>query len=329
MESEFFAMHPNQLRSFSEHSWKCLVTGVTGFLGRYIAQHLVDRGHDVTGLTRRATDFPQTTVADICQPFELDGTSFDAVVHVAGKAHSVPRTEAEREEFFQVNQHGTQNLLHALERLPQPPRYFGLISTIAVYGKEEGERLPETTPTEPTTAYGQSKLAAERLVTEWCVSRNCQATILRLPLVAGRDAPGNLRAMIQALRAGHYIGIGRGEARRSVVRACDVAEVLPRIMEVGGLYHLTDGHHPSLMELETAMCRELKRSRPWRMPIGIARMAGWSGDLAQRLTGRRCPINSDRVAKLTHTYTVSDEAIRRHIDWNPGRVIDHIQELLD
>lgn len=311
-----------------EHPWNCLVTGATGFLGRHVADQLGQSGHQVTALVRSpCPDFPDAIVGDLTESVSLDGP-VDAVFHIAGKAHVVPRTAAEEQEFFDVNELGTKRLIENLGSLPELPRYFALISTVAVYGREQGEMLTESTPTEPTTPYGQSKLAAEKIVTGWCCENDVRPTILRLPLISGVAAPGNLRAMVRAIVKGHYLGIGDGSARRSVVRATDVAEVLPRIMPIGGTYHLTDRHNPSLMELERAICTALGKPMPRRLPPAVAHLAGWAGDLAQKL-GVRLPINSDRVSKLTNTYTFSDESIRKQIDWEPGRVIDHIQELLD
>lgn len=42
---------------------------------------------------------------------------YDIILHAAGKAHSVPRSEAEKQMFFDVNLQGTKNLCAALEKL--------------------------------------------------------------------------------------------------------------------------------------------------------------------------------------------------------------------
>ena len=67
-------------------------------------------------------------------------------MHIAGKAHSVPKTEQEAQTFFDVNLRGTQNLVKGLERLDTLPRAFLFISTVAVYGVDQGTNISETHP---------------------------------------------------------------------------------------------------------------------------------------------------------------------------------------
>src|SRR5690606_7779589 len=144
---------------------------------------------------------------------------------------------------------GTEHLLAALERQARLPEAFVLVSTVAVYGREAGEGLTEATPREAEDPYGLSKRQAEDAVQAWGARHGVRVGIVRLPLVAGTGAPGNLGAMVQAIRRGRYLGIGDGSARRSVVLAADVARVLPAVAERGGTYNLTDGRHPSFAEI--------------------------------------------------------------------------------
>ena len=68
------------------------------------------------------------------------------VVHAAGKAHSVPRTKEEEREFFDVNFEGTKKLCDALIAAGIKPRGFVFISTVAVYGLDQGESINEDHP---------------------------------------------------------------------------------------------------------------------------------------------------------------------------------------
>ena len=56
-----------------------------------------------------------------------------------------------------------------------------------------------------------------------------------------------------------------------MVAADDVAAILPRVAECGGTYHLTDGHHPTFAEVESAMARSLGVRVPPRIPLPVAR----------------------------------------------------------
>ena len=254
---------------------------------------------------------------------------FEVVYHLAGLAHRVPRSKLEEERFYRVNVQGTQNLLAGLEESGQLPRSLVLISTVAVYGRESGTDLDESTPRGAVEPYGESKRQAEDLVLQWGERHGVRTGIVRLPLVAGRNPPGNLGAMLRALRQGRYLGVGDGNARRRLVLADDVVSALPRLAERGGVYHLTDGYHPSFAELETALCRALGRGSPRRVPMAVARLAGRLGDALNLIARGRSPISSPRVRKMTSTLTFPDETARRELNWAPSRVLDQPEAIVE
>src|SRR5690606_14494956 len=112
---------------------KALVTGSTGFIGRHLVAYLRAAGHAVDLLGR--SPGPGVVQADLAAGAPtLARGGYDVVYHVAGKAHVVPRTEAERQAFFAVNAAGTKHLLDALDAQERPPGAFVLVSTVAVYG---------------------------------------------------------------------------------------------------------------------------------------------------------------------------------------------------
>ncbi len=145
-----------------------LVTGGTGFLGRYVVRALMASDEPVIVLSRRPIDEAPYIVGDLTAPLpELSATSCEVVYHVAGRAHVAPRTEAGKERFFQVNAEGTRRLLHALEHTARRPQAVVLVSTVAVYGREAGELLDENTPRQAEDPYGLSKRIAEDILVAW------------------------------------------------------------------------------------------------------------------------------------------------------------------
>ena len=136
-----------------------LLTGASGFLGSIIKKYLVEQGDKVYTLGRsRESDFVCDLSAEVP---EFDKTTFDIVVHAAGKAHIVPKTEAEKQDFFDVNVKGTKNLCNALDNANVKPAQFVFISTVAVYGKDEGEMITENSPLKGDTPYALSKIQCE------------------------------------------------------------------------------------------------------------------------------------------------------------------------
>lgn len=298
-----------------------LLTGASGFLGGRIYAHLTDP-HTVTTLGRTPAG-PHHVACDLATTVpDLSAQSFDWVIHAAGKAHSVPRSVRERIEYERVNVGGTANLLTALERTAVLPHAFVHISTVLVYGRPTGTLLDETTPLGATDAYGLSKVRAETAVRDWSERTGVRVAILRLPMVVADPPNGNVAALLNAIRRGYYVRIGDGLARRSMVRADDVAAVIERAGEVGGTYHLTDGRHPRVRDLEDALARQVGRRWLPTVPVGVARAVARAGDGINAVVSRRFPLDSVALQKLTGSLTFADDAARRSLNWNPRSVLD-------
>lgn len=295
-----------------------LLTGSHGFLGSYLYKALAEVG-PVHTLGRHTQSDIQ---ADIAIGVPSLNEPIDWVVHNAGKAHIVPRTEAEALDFDSVNRQGTLHLLEALERVGVPRRLV-FISTVAVYGLDAGEGITEETPLLGSTPYAVSKIAAEAAVRNWCTQHNVQWVILRLPLVAGPDAPGNLGAMRRAIQRGYYVRIKGNTARRSMVAAADVATLIATLPDHSGIYNLTDGFHPTLSAIEATLERAIGKSIRWNVPLALLRQGAQAGDLLQSL-GIPFPLTSTRLQKLSATLTFDDQRAREELGWAPKSALDSL-----
>jgi nucleoside-diphosphate-sugar epimerase len=196
------------------------------------------------------------------------------------------------------------------------PKQFVFISSVAVYGKEFGDKILETEMLNAKDSYGLSKIQAERVVLDWCDYHNVTCTILRLPLLIGKNPPGNLGAMIKAINKGYYFNIGGGNAKKSMVLAEDVARFISIIAPVGGTYNLTDGLHPSFSELSNAIAkREINN-----LPLFIAKIIGYLGDFL----GEKAPINSLKIKKITSNLTF-DDSKARGLGWKSQSVLEYLK----
>lgn len=288
-----------------------LITGTNGFLGKAIIKELSDN-YKLFCLSRSHGDYKVFLENEI-PSFKQ---KFDILIHAAGKAHSVPKTELEKKQFHDVNVNGTKNLLQGLEKVGVP-KQFVFISSVSVYGLECGIDIKEEHPLVAKDPYGLSKIRAEELVTEWCKKHNVVYTILRLPLLVGENPPGNLGAMIKGITRGYYFNIGGGKAKKSMVLADDVAEFIPIVANRGGVYNLTDVYHPSFFELSSAIAKKIRKSAPMNMPLSIAKAVGFMGDFL----GSKAPLNSQKLKKITADLTF-DDSKARSVGWQPRRVLD-------
>ena len=293
-----------------------LFTGASGFLGSNII-HLLNGTYNIISVGLSPQD---TYLVDIATDIPTFTDAFDVVFHAAGKAHSVPKTEAEERLFFDVNLQGTKNLCTALER-SGIPKAFIFISTVAVYGCDSGENITEEHPLNGTTPYALSKIKAEKYLQGWCAMHNVKLSILRPSLIAGPNPPGNLGAMIHGIKNGKYLSIAGGKARKSVLMVQDIANLLPMLIEKGGIYNVCDSYQPSFRELEMVICKQLSRKGPISIPYWLAKSMAVVGDCL----GEKAPINSLKLRKITSSLTFSNEKATRELGWKPMSVLRNFQ----
>ncbi len=293
---------------------KLLFTGGTGFLGRNI-KPLLDEQYDVTTIGIMEADMIKANF--VTGVPELPGR-YDIVLHAAGKAHIYPKTEAERQSFYDVNYTGTINLCKALEKVGVP-RALVFISTLNVYGSQPGNMDTEDSrPLIGDSPYSDSKIKAEEFLTKWCKDRNVVLGILRPSLLAGKDAPGNLGAMIHGIKTGMYCSIAGGKAKKSVLMVGDIARLVPLVAEKGGAYNVCDDHNPSFRELETTIAAQLGKHKPISIPYWIAKCLAVIGDVLPFI-----PINSSRLEKIVTSDTWSNEKAKRELGWQPLDVLEN------
>ena len=293
-----------------------LFTGASGCLGSNIIQ-LLNGAYNIISVGLSPQD---TYLVDIATDIPTFIDAFDVVFHAAGKAHSVPKTEAEKRLFFDVNLQGTKNLCTALER-SGIPKAFIFISTVAVYGCDSGENITEEHPLNGTTPYALSKIKAEKYLEGWCAMHNVKLSILRPSLIAGPNPPGNLGAMIRGIRNGKYLSIAGGKARKSVLMVQDIANLLPMLIEKGGIYNVCDSYQPSFRELEMVICKQLNKKLPLSIPYWFAKSMAVLGDCF----GENTPINSLKLRKITNSLTFSNEKAVRELGWKPMNVLKNFR----
>jgi nucleoside-diphosphate-sugar epimerase len=295
---------------------KLLFTGGSGFLGENINPILSEKYYVATlGLSEQ-----DTYKVNIVKEFSNLSSSFDIILHAAGKAHSVPKTDFEKQVFFDVNLQGTKNLCAALEK-SGIPKSFIFISTVAVYGLDYGENITEDHPLNGKSPYALSKIQAEQFLQAWCEKYNVILSIIRPSLIAGPNPPGNLGAMISGIKSGKYLSIGGGRARKSVLMVQDIANLVTLLETKGGIYNVCDSVHPSFNDLESIITNQLNKSMPISIPYQIAKLLAIIGDLL----GSKAPINSDKLEKIYKSLTFSNEKVKAELGWKPMSVIENFK----
>lgn len=291
---------------------KLLFTGGTGFLGKNVMP-LLNQNYEVTTCGITLDDMIKANLAmDVPELPE----KYDVVLHACGKAHVVPKTDAEKKAFYDVNFQGTVNLCTALEKVGVPNALI-FISTVAVYGCEFGDLITEEHPLEGTSPYAESKIMAEEYLKEWCDSHDVTLGILRPSLLAGKNAPGNLGAMVNGIKKGFYMNIAGGKVVKSILMAEDIAKLVPILAEKGGVYNVCDTRQSSFGEISMSVAKQLGKGKPLNIPYWLACCMAKVGDLL----GNKAPINSYKLEKMTKSLTFSNEKARRELGWEPLDVL--------
>ena len=295
---------------------KLLFTGASGFLGNNV-RPLLERVYEITtaGLLSQ-DDYTVNIAREVPELHER----YDVVLHAAGKAHSIPKTEEEKQAFFDVNLQGTKNLCSALEKVGIPGAFI-FISTVAVYGCDYGENITEEHPLNGTTPYAMSKRLAEEYLQKWCYEHNVILGIIRPSLLAGPNPPGNLGAMISGIRSGRYLSIAGGQARKSILMVQDIAKLVPLLAKRGGIYNVCDSYQPTFRELEALICKQMKKSLPLSIPYWLAKGMALIGDFL----GKKAPVNSLKLDKITKSLTFSNEKAICELGWKPMSVLDNFR----
>ena len=294
---------------------KLLFTGASGFLG-HCTLPIFYKTYEVVHTIGLADD--DDIKFNLAKEVPPINTHYDIVLHACGKAHVVPKTAAEKQAFYDVNYQGTVNLCTALEKVGVPKALI-FISTVAVYGCEYGDLITEEHPLEGTSPYAESKIIAEKYLSEWCAKNGVTLGILRPSLLAGKNAPGNLGAMVNGIKKGFYMNIDDGKVVKSILMAEDIAKLVPLVAEKGGVYNVCDTRQPSFGEISMSVARQLGKGKPLDIPYWMAWCMAKVGDLL----GSKAPINTYKLEKMTKSLTFSNEKARRELGWEPMDVLEN------
>ena len=251
---------------------KCLVTGGTSGVGSRLALRLAESGREVRILLsgksathERSGPMPQGATAyaaDITQDSQKAAAvledacrGVDAVFHMAGITNL--RGELPEREFMRVNVGGTENLLRACTNAngESAVMRFMYLSSISVYGnKRKGEVLSEDSPTSPDTAYGRSKLHAERAIRRYSeLHPNIIYTIFRSANMYGPLYEPFFHKTWKYQMAGKLVYVGDGTNHQTLVYVDDVIDCMLLALQnqkaSNRTYVVSDGQPYTVREL--------------------------------------------------------------------------------
>lgn len=305
-----------------------MVTGAAGFLGRQVCAALRDEGHHVLGVVRRPDQGPwhETRQFDLTDKLAFENlcAGVDTVLHLAAKTHATAASPDDEKDYKRLNVEMTGNLVNAA--VASGVRAFVLMSSVKVLGEGSAVTLTDEDSPQPTTAYGRTKHAAERLVHDAGREYGLHTSVIRAPLMYGPGVKGNLRHMMQAIAAGRFPPLPETRNQRSLVDVRDVAQALLLVAESpaanGRCYTVTDGKKYSTRQIQDLMRRSMdKGPLRWSLPQVVLEGLAKQGDFLHRL-GLPFPVDSVACEKLLGSAVYSSQAIADELGFEPQYSLD-------
>ncbi len=249
-----------------------LITGVAGFLGRFIARQFAREGWRVVGIDVASPENAQLSPGTMYHRMQLPSPGLpdllralppDVCVHCAGRA-SVPFSMKDPAADFRDNTVLTFELLDALRR--EAPRcHFLLLSSAAVYGNPASLPVTETQRTAPLSPYGYHKLQCELLCEEFSRIYALPTTVVRIFSAYG---PGLRRQVVwdiceRVLSSASLTLHGTGRESRDFIHASDIARALVLLAgqstAQAEVFNLASGEETTIAQLADILLAALLR----------------------------------------------------------------------
>ena len=304
---------------------KLLVTGGAGYIGSIVAFQLLEAGHEVVVLDNLARGH-RAAVPEGAELIELDllnevgvrnalQDGFDGVLHFASLA-LVAESVAHPERYHRSNHVGAINLLDAMREAGVRNLVFS--STCAVYGVPESVPMREDIPAAPVNAYGNSKLAIDRMIADECRAHGLAAASLRYFNVAGahghlgedHDPETHLIPLVLRAAAGtadHVRVFGTDYPTRDGTAVRDYI-------------HVADLGRAHVLALEAT---EPGRHAIYNLGTGDGNSVREVVEAARRVTGREIPaVEEPRRPGDPPELVAASDRIRAELGWVPEKTLE-------
>ncbi len=209
---------------------KVLVTGATGFVGKYLVKALLKENYEVRCLVRRTSniEFLKKLNVELVYGDVLDKKSLvkaldkiDLVYHLVGIGDITSTSEEAYKNYYTTNVLGTKNLLDSIKTKKTRIIYF---SSTAAMGVIDG-LSDEKTKSKAFTAYERSKNESEKLLVEYHTKYGVPIIILRPSMIFGPGDKHNIIDLtVKIMERGFFFMPGNGKNRTGLVFVEDVIQ---------------------------------------------------------------------------------------------------------
>lgn len=268
------------------------ITGSSGFVGKNILNH-----------------FENIYTFSKYKKGDSISINQEVVIHLAGKAHDL-KNITDPTEYYSVNNDLTRKLFE--EFIYSGAKIFIFLSSVKSAADQLDIPLTEDYIPNPVTHYGKSKLLAEQYILSKEIPDGKRVYILRPCMIHGPGNKGNLNLLYKIVSKGLPWPLGAFENKRSFCSIDNLCFIISELIEndqiPSGVYNLADDEPISTNELINLISVGLgKKPHIWNVPQPLIKFISKLGDVL------RLPLNSERLSKLTETYIVSNNKIKKEI----------------
>lgn len=303
-----------------------LVTGGTGFIGSHLVEKLVLSGREVRCLVKPKSSLEYLKglkvdlfYGDLTKPESLKGINegVGTVFHLAAIARPMSIPD---EIYTQVNVQGTKNLLEAFSG--KNLKKFIYLSSISVVGpSRDGRPVNEKTPTNPIDIYGQSKLAAEKVVFDFIKEYQMPIVVLRPPMVFGPKDFEMLK-LFKAVKTGFFPIKSNPHGHfefcyvKNLILACLLAE---KKGKTGEIYHVSNERSYTLKEVIKSMAQaEGVNLLKFYFPNWLLKIGGSTIEFVAKIFRFHPPFSRNTVVWMTTNFWISDiSKIKEELGYRP------------
>jgi nucleoside-diphosphate-sugar epimerase len=299
---------------------KCVIFGGSGFIGSHFAEYLINNNlfaevyiADIRPMrTRFSIENNRIHYVELDVRRPINKLLLPNDITLAVNLAAVHREPGHEDwEYFETNLHGAENVCAWAEAIECRKIIF--TSSAACYARSR-EIKDELSMPAPASAYGHSKLAAEKIHLCWQEGDaiNRQLVIVRPGVVFGPGEGGNVLRLVKAVLRRYFFYMGNRDTLKAGVYIKELCNamwwVLQRQDTTGEkvtLFNLSMNSETSIQDYVDTICKvaEIKRwvpSVPYRLLIGVAYLI----DIFAKPLGIHHPFSPVRVGKLIHSNNV-------------------------
>ena len=307
-----------------------LITGVTGMVGRYLAESLRKEGASVRALVRQPAQSPWLAALGVeCIQGDLEDAQAIAkatsgvthIVHTAAKVGDWGPVA----EYRKVNVEGLRRLLEGCKG--GNIQRFVHLSSLGVYEAKDHNQTDETVapPAKHMDGYTQSKVESEKLALESGKALNIPVTVIRPGFIYGPHDRTVVPNLVSKIQSGDFKYLGSGQQALNCIFVGNLVQGIRLALEspkaIGEIFNLTDGEKVSKRRFVETLCEKLKIKAPghFGVPMPVARIMAGVGEGLYRLVGAKNPplLTKAKLKFLGLNLDFSIEKAKRVLGYQP------------